>query len=131
MNILVLLVLLSVLFTSLFVLIPMFAPENQQEEIKHWVGLSFSGLLLLIALFETKFSDYSLITPVLFYLFVLGFILSGIYWWIPTFIPSSQQTDTVNYMFIGTTLAIILVNMMSPAMKPTYFRSTDPYSALR
>jgi len=114
-----LLALLTIMLTSMFVIIPKYAPQNQQEIIKDWLGLGFSGLLLAIAMFQTRFSDPSLITPVLFYLFVLGFILSGIYWWIPKYVDPKDQNDAIKYTFISTTIAIIIVNSTSPSMAPT------------
>jgi hypothetical protein len=70
-------------------------------------------------MFQTKFSDPSLITPVLFYLFVLAFILSGIYWWIPKYVDPKDQSEAIKYTFISTTIAIIIVNSMSASMGPT------------
>lgn len=117
MNAIFTLLLFAMLFISLFLIIPAFAPEDQQDMIKDWVGLGFSGLLLVLSLFQTKFSDGSLLTPVLFYVVVVLFVLSGVYWWIPTFIPAAKQSDTTKYMFLSTTLAIILVNTFNSFKK--------------
>ena len=114
-----LLSLITILLTSMFVIIPKYAPANQQEMIKDWLGLGFSGLLLAIAMFQTRFTDATLLTPVVFYIFVVGFILSGVYWWIPKYVNPKEQNEAIKYMFISTTIAIIVVNGMSPAMAPT------------
>jgi uncharacterized membrane protein HdeD (DUF308 family) len=127
MNIILFLVLLTCLFTSIFLIIPKYAPADQQDTIKNWLGIGFSGLLLIVALIKSKFADPTLATPVMFYLFVLGFCLSGIYWWIPTYVKKEEQNEAIQYMFLSTTLAIILVNNVSPSMAVTtggrrYFR---------
>jgi hypothetical protein len=103
----------------MFVIIPKYAPQDQQEIIKDWLGLGFSGLLLAIAMFQTKFTDPTLLTPVVFYLFVVAFIVSGVYWWIPKYVKPSDQNEAIKYIFISTTIAIIIVNGVSPAMAPT------------
>lgn len=114
MNWLLFLGLLSALLTSIFVIIPLFVEKKDQAIIQDWTGLGFSGLILVIALLQTRFSDGSLLTPILFYLFVLGFTLSGVYYWIPNFIPDSKQSDATKYMFLATTASIILVNSTNP-----------------
>jgi FtsH-binding integral membrane protein len=119
MNAILLLVLLSILFTSLFVIIPKFAPANLQDTVKNWLGMGFSGLLLLLALIQSKFADPTMLTPVLFYIFVLGFCLSGVYWWIPAYVKKEEQSDAIKYMFLSVTFAIIIVNNMSPSMGVT------------
>lgn len=131
MNAIFTLLLFVMLFISLFLIIPAFAPADQQDMIKDWVGLGFSGLLLVLSLFQTKFSDGSLLTPVLFYVVVVLFVLSGVYWWIPTFIPAASQSDTTKYMFLSTTLAIILVNTFNsfkraPAVEPMMAMQPQP-----
>lgn len=113
-----LLALLTILFTSIFVIIPKYAPADKQDMIKNWLGLGFSGLLLAISMFQTKFNDPTLITPVLFYLFVVAFILSGIYWWIPKYVDPKDQSEAIKYTFLSTTIAIILANGFSPSMIP-------------
>ena len=125
MNVVILLVLLSVLFTSLFVIIPKYAPADTQEIIKDWLGLGFNGVILILALLQTKFNDPTMITPVLFYLVILAFCLSGVYWWIPTFLKKEEQSDAIKYMFLSTTGAILIVNNLSPSIVVT------PYSGGR
>lgn len=117
MDVRILASLLILLFISLFVIIPTYASKDKQKEIQNWVGMGFSGLLLLIVTFQTR--DPTLCVPIMFYLFVLGVILSGIYWWIPKYIPKDNQNSAINNMFLASTLAIILVNSSSPSMAAT------------
>ncbi len=119
MNLIVFLIFLAVLLTSIFWIIPTYAPQNKQEIIKDWLGIGFSGLLLLFALYETRAKDRSLSVPIVFYLFVLALCLSGVYWWIPKYVKLTEQNDAIRWLFTSTSIAIILANNISPAMKIT------------
>ena len=119
MNILIFLSLLSVLLTSVFWIIPTYAPPEQREIIKDWVGIGFSGLLLLFALVETRIQDPTLILPVVFYLFVLALCLSGVYWWIPTYVHPDEQNNATMWLFLTTSIAVSVSNAMAPAARVT------------
>lgn len=119
MNLVLFLGLLTILLVSIFWIIPTFAPKDKQDEIKEWLGLGFSGMLLVIALFETRMRDESLTIPVVFYLGVLALCLSGVYWWIPTYVKPKEQKTATTWLFYSVTIAIILTNLFSPAMRPT------------
>lgn len=114
----ILLTLLALLLTSLFVIIPKYAPKDQVTIIQDWLGLGFSGLILLVSLFSSKFSNESMTIKSLFFLVVLVVSLSGIYWWIPTYIKKDQENKAIQHMFNSMTLSIILVNIMSDSFYP-------------
>ena len=109
MDVRILASLLILLFISLFVIIPTYAAKDKQKEIQNWVGMGFSGLLLLIVTFQTR--DHTLGVPIMFYLFVLGVILSGIYWWIPKYIPKDNQNSAINNMFLASTLYTLTTSL--------------------
>ena len=114
----ILLTLLALLFTSLFVIIPKYAPKDQVTMIQDWLGLGFSGLILLVSLFSSKFSNESMTIKALFFLVVLAVSISGIYWWIPKYIKKDEQNKAIQHMFNSITLSIILVNIMSDSFYP-------------
>jgi hypothetical protein len=114
----ILLILLALLFTSLFVIIPKYAPKDQVTIIQDWLGLGFSGLILLISIFSSRFTYESLSIKFVLFLIVLGISLSGIYWWIPTYIKKEDQTKAIQYMFNSITAAVILTNVMADSMYP-------------
>lgn len=120
MNLLLFVGLLGCLLASVFWIIPTYASEKDQETIKDWLGIGFAGVLLTITLIETRAQDSTLTIPIVFYLFVLGVCLSGVYWWIPAYIPKAEQSKAISLMFLVVNLAIILTNSMSPATKPTF-----------
>jgi len=114
----ILLVLLALLFTSLFVIIPKYAPKDQVTIIQDWLGLGFSGLILIISVFSSRFSSESMAIKTVFFLVVLAISLSGIYWWIPKYIKKEDQTKATQYMFNSITAAVILVNILSDSLYP-------------
>jgi len=118
MNVFVFVILLGILLTSIFWVIPTYASPKDQETIKNWLGLGFSGLLLVISLIETHAQDPTLIAPIVLYVVVLGVCLSGIYWWIPTYIKPEEQDDATKWMFLSTSFAIILTNIISKKAIP-------------
>jgi len=117
MNFILFLFLLTSLLVSIFVIIPKYAPVKQQTLIKDWVGLGFNAILLLWALVFTRGNDIML--PAVFYVFVVALCVSGVYWWIPTYIKPEEQTSAISTMFLSVTVAIILSQNMSPSMAIT------------
>lgn len=120
MNIFMFIILLSILLVSTLWIIPTYAPADKRDMIKDWVGLGFSGLLLAIALLESHLRDTSLAFPVVFYGIVLAVALSGVYWWIPKYIPASEQNTVTSYLFNSITFSVILANMTSPPLRSGY-----------
>ena len=118
MNVFVFLILLGILLTSIFWIIPTYASPKDQDTIKNWLGLGFSGLMLVISLVETRAQDPALIPPVLLYVVVLALCLSGVYWWIPTYIKPAEQSDAIKWMFLSTSFAIILTNILTKKAIP-------------
>lgn len=116
MNPILLLILLTLLFVSLFVIIPKYAPASQETIIQDWVGLGFNGMLFLIVLIETRFQYRNVYYGISFFLVALAVALSGIYWWIPTYISPAQQTDAIKYMFNALSAAILLTNISTNAV---------------
>jgi hypothetical protein len=112
------LVLQTITLASIFWIIPTYAPPDKVEEIKEWTGLGFSGLLLICALIESGLSDPSIGIPIVFYLLVLGLCLSGVYWWIPTYVAEDQQNNATMWLFLSTSLSTILANALSPSTRP-------------
>jgi type III secretory pathway component EscS len=88
--------------------------------IKDWVGLGFSGLLLVVALIESRIQDYTLAFPVVFYAVLLTLCLTGVYWWIPAYIPAAEQNTAISYLFNSVTFSLLLANQLSPSLRPGY-----------
>jgi hypothetical protein len=118
MNIILFLVVQAICLTTIFWIIPTYAPPDEAEMIKDWTGLGFSALLLLTALIESRFSDPTIGIPIGFYLVVLALCLSGVYWWIPTYVAKPQQKNATMWLFLSTTLSTILTNSLSASTRP-------------
>lgn len=111
-----LLILLSGLFLSIFVIIPKYASSSQEAIIQDWVGFGFNGLLFLIVLYETQLKYRNVYYAIAFFLVALAISLSGVYWWIPKYIKKQQQDDALKYMFNALSIAILLTNIMTKAV---------------
>jgi glucose uptake protein GlcU len=120
MNIVLLLILLGSLLTSLYVIIPKYAPAKQQDEISEWVSLGFNGLLFTIVLYETSFKYMNVYGGIAVLFIAIGVALSGIYWWIPTYIQKNRQTDVAKDMFTGLSIAILLTNVLTKSVPVTF-----------
>ena len=121
MNIVLLLILLGSLLTSLYVIIPKYAPQKQQDEISEWVSLGFNGLLFTIVLYETSFKYMNVYGGIAVLFIAIGVALSGIYWWIPTYMPGNKQTDVTKDMFTGLSIAILLTNILTKSVPVTIY----------
>jgi F0F1-type ATP synthase membrane subunit a len=117
MNIYFFVFLLSTLLVCIFWIIPRYASEKDEQIIKNWIGIGFSGLIMLIELIETKAENPAYL-PIGFYLFVLAVCLSGTYWWIPTYIPEEQQSSTTTLLFMTLGLSIALTNALNASLNP-------------
>jgi hypothetical protein len=116
MNPILLVGLLATLFTSLYVIIPKYANPKDEAIIQDWLGLGFNGLLFLIVLYETQLKYMNVYYAGAFFLVAVGVALSGIYWWIPTYIKKEKQTDTIKTMFTVLSVAVLIVNVMTKAV---------------
>lgn len=108
--------LLASLFISLYVIIPKYANPKDEAIIQDWLGLGFNGLLFLIVLYETQLKYMNVYYAIGFFLVALAVALSGIYWWIPTYIKKEKQTDAIKTMFTTLSIAVLIVNVMTKAV---------------
>jgi hypothetical protein len=125
MNAALLLLLLGSLFASLYVIIPIYAPKAQQEEIQDWVGLGFNGILFAMVLYETRFQYMNVYGGILGLLIALSIALSGIYWWIPKYIPKPKQVSVIKDMFTGLSAAVLITNILTHSVPVTIGRFND------
>lgn len=116
MNPVLLVSLLTILLVSIFVIIPKYAPPSQEVLIQDWVGLGFNGLLFAIVLYETRLKYANVYYALAFFLVALAVALSGVYWWIPTYIKKEKQTDAIKYMFNALSIAVLLTNITTKAV---------------
>ena len=94
-------------------IIPTFAPKDKQQIIQDWLMFGFTGLLLVIALVTVDFQNPYGYIPFLFYIIVLAVVLSGVLWWIPTYIPASNRSITTQLLFVSATLSVMIINLIN------------------
>jgi hypothetical protein len=102
---------LLLLFIVVFFLIPKYVPADQQGDATHWAMVSYSALLFLMAAFKNEFDAMNISMLVLFVL-IIAVQTSGIYWWIPTYIPENARDETIHWMVIGSSMVILLVGIL-------------------
>lgn len=92
-----------VLLVVVYFLIPKLVPSQQEEQAKHWVLASFSAIFLLLIMVSAKDKIN------VFLIFVVGVVvISGILWWVPTYIPEEDQ-DLVSHILIVSSSIFITV----------------------
>jgi hypothetical protein len=119
MNAVLLVILLGCLFTSIYVIIHKYASANQ-DEIREWVSLGFNAILFAIVLYETSFKYMNVYGGIAALLLAIGVALSGIYWWIPTYIPKDKQIDVTKDMFTGLGITVLLTNILTKSVPITF-----------
>jgi len=117
--------LLALLFISLFVIIPKYAPAGQEEIIQDWVGLGFNCLLFLMVLYQTRLRYRNVYYAISLFMVSLAIALSGVYWWIPKYIKPEKQAAAVKDMFTSLSIAIIVTNMITKAVPVRFKRFND------
>jgi len=117
--------LLAMLLVSLYVIIPKYANPKDEAIIQDWVGLGFNGLLFLVVLYETGLKYRNVYYAIAFFLVALAVALSGVYWWIPTYIKKEKQSDATKTMFTTLSVAVLLTNIMTKAVPVGFKRFND------
>lgn len=118
MHVALLQLLLVLLVVNIYIIIPTYAPGNK-EEITEWVGLGFNGVLFAVVLYETSFKYMNVYGGITALIIAIGIALSGIYWWIPKYIPKNKQTEVTKDMFTGLGISILLTNILTNAVPVT------------
>lgn len=91
------------LLIVVYLVVPEVAPENQVETIKHWVLTAFSSIFLLLIMISAK-DEVNV-----FVIFLVGaIVISGLIWWVPTYIPKEDQ-DLVSHILIVTSSIFITI----------------------
>jgi hypothetical protein len=99
----------SILHLSLLIIVylvvPEVAPEDQVESIKHWVLTAFSATFLLLIMISAK-DEVNV-----FLIFLVGaVVLSGIIWWVPTYIPKEDQELVSHILIVSSSVFITVVS---------------------
>jgi hypothetical protein len=111
---------LLLLFIVVFFVIPKYVPLDQQDDATHWAMVTYSALLFLMSALKTEFDAMS-ISMVLLFILIIAIQTSGVYWWIPKYVPADDQLNTIHWMIIGSSMAILLAGIVfTPVWKQGY-----------
>jgi hypothetical protein len=93
------------LLIVVYLVIPETAPPEQVDSIKHWVLTAFSATFLLLIMVSAK-DEVNI-----FVIFLVGaIVLSGIIWWVPTYIPKEDQELVSHILIVSSSVFITIVS---------------------
>ena len=90
-----------ILLIVMYLVVPEVVSPDKRETIEHWVLASFSGIFLLLTMVSVK-NMLSIFTVLL----VGVIVLSGLVWWVPTYIPQEDQELASHILIIASTIFI-------------------------
>jgi len=103
---------LILLTVAIMYIIPVYVPSDQQDEISHLTMVSFSLFMMLFSMAQVEITTRSIINFMIFVaLIVIQF--TGIYVWIPKYIPQDKQLVTIHWMFIISTFIVVMTNAIT------------------
>jgi hypothetical protein len=96
-----------ILLIVVYLLVPELAPREQEEQIKHWVLASFSAIFLLLIMVSAK-DEVNI-----FIIFLVGaVVITGILWWVPSYIPKEDQDLVSHILIISSSIFITIVSAL-------------------
>jgi hypothetical protein len=95
------------LLIIMYLVVPKFAPPSQKETIEHWVLASFSAVFLVLTMVSVK--D---VLNIFIILAVGSVVLSGLVWWVPTYIPEEDQELASHILIIASSLVITTISIV-------------------
>ena len=96
-----------VLLCITYIIIPEAVPSDQKDAVSHWIIVSFSALFLLLVVVSVKNKIGATI------LLIMGVaLLSGILWWIPSYIPNERQELVTHIMVIASVIVTTAVTFI-------------------
>jgi hypothetical protein len=98
-----------------FFVIPTYVPQAQQDDATHWAMVAYSALLFLTSAVNTEFS-YANLTMIFIFIGIIAFQASGVYWWIPKYVPAADQAKAVHWMVIASSMFIFATSIAMTAV---------------
>ena len=95
------------LLIVVYLIIPELVHGDQVETIKHWVLTAFSSIFLLLIMISAKDKMN------VFIIFLVGVIvISGIVWWIPTYVPKEDQDLVSHILIVASSVFITIISAL-------------------
>jgi hypothetical protein len=100
-----------VLLLVVFFVIPKYVAADQQDDATHWAMVTYSALLFLLTAIKTEFNAMN-VSLIFLFTVIIAVQTSGVYWWIPKYIPKASQPQATHWMIIGSSMAILLTSLV-------------------
>jgi hypothetical protein len=95
------------LLIVVYLVVPEVSPKENVESIKHWVLTAFSAIFLLLIMVSAK-NEINI-----FIIFLVGVIvLSGIIWWVPSYIPEEDQDLVSHILIVSSSVFITIISAL-------------------
>jgi hypothetical protein len=93
------------LLVVVYLVIPYAVPPDREEEIKNWVLASFSAIFLLLITVSAREKVN------VFVIVLVGVIvISGLVWWVPSYVPKEDQDLVSHLLIISSSIFITIVS---------------------
>jgi hypothetical protein len=92
----------------MYFVLPKYVPDEMKNEVKNWILVAFSSLFFILIISYTR----NLINITIFIL-VGAVMLSGVLWWIPTYVKKEDQDTAVHILIVSSSAFIAIVNFLS------------------
>ena len=96
------------LLITMYFVLPKYVPDEMKNEVKNWILVAFSSLFFILIISYTR----NLINITIFIL-VGAVMLSGVLWWIPTYVKKEDQDTAVHILIVSSSAFIAIVNFLS------------------
>ena len=97
-----------VLLIVMYFIVPTYVPDDMKSEVKNWILVSFSSLFFILIISYTRN-----IINIGVFIIVGVFVLSGILWWIPTYVKKEDQDTSIHILIVTSSAFIAIVNFLS------------------
>lgn len=95
------------LLIVVYLVVPEVTPDSQVETVKHWVLTAFSSIFLLLIMISAK-DELNV-----FIIFLVGvLVLSGIIWWVPSYIKKEDQDLVSHILIVSSSVFITIISAL-------------------
>ena len=88
-------------------IVPTFVPIDKQVSVRYWLPVATSSIFLLLSITYASSIESSFILVSL----LAVFVLSGIFWWIPTYVKKSDQDTAQHWLIISSSIVLTISNI--------------------
>jgi hypothetical protein len=95
-----------VLLIVVYLIIPKLVSPDKKDDVEHWVLASFSAVFLLLTVVSVR----NMIS--MFVVLLIGaVVLSGLIWWVPTYIPEEDRELASHGLIIASSIVITSMSL--------------------